>query len=197
MNTVRKLALPTVLAIAAGFSTISHADSSFVTGAGALNANASLDFRIVIPKFIRFEVGTPTAGTVDLVEFDLTASAASVGSGTDIARTNGGVVPVRIQSNGGNISLVGTTTGALSDGTESISFAEILSSSSNALLNAPTLVDGAASATVTVTPNVGTRVVNRTADWTFAYSNTNFVAAGTYGGVNVNNGRVVYTASLP
>lgn len=197
MNTVRKLALPTVLAIAAGLSTLSHADSSFVTGAGALNANASLDFRIVIPKFIRFEVGTPTAGTVDLVEFDLTASAASVGNGTDIARTNGGVVPVRIQSNGGNISLVGTTTGALSDGTESISFAEILSSSSNALLNAPTLVDGAASATVTVTPNVGTRVVNRTADWTFAYSNTNFVAAATYGGVNVNNGRVVYTASLP
>ena len=197
MNTVRKLALPSVLAIAAGLSTLSHADSSFVTGAGALNANASLDFRIVIPKFIRFEVGTPTSGTVDLVEFDLTASAASVGSGTDIARTNGGVVPVRIQSNGGNISLVGTTTGGLTDGSESISFAEILSSSSNAQLNAPTLVDNAASATVTVTPNVGTRVVNRTADWTFAYSNTNFVAAGTYGGVNVNNGRVVYTASLP
>jgi hypothetical protein len=151
----------------------------------------------VIPKFIRFEVGTPTPGTVDLVEFDLTASAADVGNGTDVARTNGGVVPVRIQSNGGNISLVGTTAGALSDGTESISFAEILSSSSNAQLNAPTLVDGAASATVTVTPNVGTRVVNRTADWTFEYSNSNFVAAGTYGGVNVNNGRVVYTASLP
>lgn len=197
MNILRTLALPTILAIAAGLSSVSHADSSFVTGAGALNANASLDFRIVIPKFIRFEVGTATPGTVDLVEFDLTASAANVGDGSDIARTNGGVVPVRIQSNGGNISLIGTTTGALSDGIESISFDEILSSSSNAQLNAPTLVDGAASATVTVTPNVGTRVVNRTADWTFAYSNTNFVAAGTYGGVNVNNGRVVYTASLP
>ena len=36
-----------------------------------------------------------------------------------------------------------------------------------------------------------------TAYWSFAYSNSNFVGAGSYGGVNVNNGRVTYTAALP
>lgn len=38
------------------------------TGAGALNANARLDFRVVIQNFIRFQVGRAGA-TVDLVEF--------------------------------------------------------------------------------------------------------------------------------
>jgi hypothetical protein len=171
------------------------AESDFQTGAGVLNANARLDFRIVIPKFLRFQVGS--AGTVvDLVEF--TVPAANVGDGTDIARTNGGAVPVLLQSNNGNVSLTGTTLGQLSNGAgQNISFAEILSTSSNIALGVPTLVDGAASAAVTVTPNVGTQVVNRTANWSFAYSNTNFVGAGSYGGVNINNGRVTYTASLP
>ena len=98
------------------------AESDFQTGAGALNANARLDFRVVIPKFIRFQVGSPGA-TVDLVEF--TVPAANVGDGTDIARTNGGVVPVLLQSNNGNVSLTGTTLGQLNNGAgENISFAE-------------------------------------------------------------------------
>lgn len=172
-----------------------QAESDFQTGAGALNANARLDFRVVVPKFIRFQVGSAGA-TVDLVEFSLPA--ANVGDGTDIARTNGGAVPVLLQSNNGNVSLTATTLGQLNNGAgENISFAEILSTSSDPNLNVPTLIDGGTSAAVTVTPNVGTRVVNRTANWSFAYSNSNFVGAGSYGGVNVNNGRVTYTASLP
>jgi hypothetical protein len=171
-----------------------HAESDFQTGAGALNANARLDFRVVVPKFIRFQIGS--AGTVvDLVE--LSVPAANVGDGTDIARTNGGAVPVLIQSNNGNVSVTATTLGQLNNGSgENISFAEILSTSSDPLLGVPTLLNGATSAAITVTPNVGTRVVNRTANWSFAYSNTNFVGAGSYGGVNVNNGRVTYTAAL-
>lgn len=181
------------LALTAAFS--AHAESDFQTGAGALNANARLDFRVVIPKFVRFQVGSAGA-TVDLVEF--TVPAANVGDGTDIARTNGGAVPVLLQSNNGNVTLTGTTLGQLNNGAgENISFAEILSTSSDPNLNMPTLVDGGTSAAITVTPNVGPRVVNRTANWSFAYSNTNFVGAGSYGGVNVNNGRVTYTASVP
>lgn len=172
-----------------------NAESDFQTGTGALNANARLDFRVVIPKLIRFQVGSAGA-TVDLVEFSVPA--ANVGDGSDIARTNGGAVPVLLQSNNGNVAVTATTLGQLNNGAgENISFAEILSTSSDPLFNVPTLLNGATSAAITVTPNVGTRVVNRTANWSFAYSNSSFVGAGSYGGVNVNNGRVTYTASLP
>lgn len=181
----------------AGIMPAAYADSDFQTGTGALTANTHLDFRIVIPKFLRFQVGS-TGTTVDLVEFQVPA--ANVGNGTAVARTNGGTVPILLQGNAGNISLVGTTLGSMNTGpapTQTISYSEITSSSDNTNLNAPTLVDGAASAAISITPNVGTQVVNRTANWTFAYKNTNYVAAGTYGGVNVNNGRVTYTATLP
>ncbi len=195
VSTLRAFALSGI--VAASFAAIApaHADSKFTTGAGPISAAPQLDFRVIIPKFIRFSVGTAVDGTVDLVEF--TVPAANVGDTSDIARTNGGAVAVSLLSNGGNVTLTGTTTGALTDGGENISFAEILSSSDNAQLNAPTLVDGAASAPLTITPNIGTKVVNRTANWSFAYSNTNVVGAGSYGGVNTNNGRVTYTASLP
>ena len=192
---LRAFALSGMVAASLAAITPAHADSKFTTGAGAISAAPQLDFRVIIPKFIRFSVGTAVVGTVDLVEFDVPA--ANVGDGSVIARTNGGAVAVSLLSNGGDVTLTGTTTGALTDGTEDISFAEILSSSSNALLGAPVLVSGAASPAVTITPNIGTKVVDRTANWTFAYSNTDVVGAGTYGGVNTNNGRVTYTASMP
>ena len=192
---LRAFALSGMVAASLTAITPAHADSKFTTGTGAISAAPQLDFRVIIPKFIRFSVGTAADGTVDLVEFNVTA--ANVGDGSDIARTNGGAVAVSLLSNGGDVTLTGTTTGALTDGTEDISFAEILSSSSNALLGAPVLVSGAASPAVTITPNIGTKVVDRTANWTFAYSNTDVVGAGTYGGVNTNNGRVTYTASMP
>lgn len=195
LKTRKTLGAAGLLCLAMAAVMPAHAESDFQTGAGTLNANARLDFRVVIPKFIRFQVGT-AGGTIDLVEFSVPA--ANVGDGTDVARTNGGAVPVLLQSNNGNVSLTGTTLGQLNNGAgENISFAEILSTSSDPNLNVPTLIDGGTSAAITVTPNVGTRVVDRTANWSFAYSNTNFVGAGSYGGVNVNNGRVAYTASLP
>ena len=40
-------------------------------------------------------------------------------------------------------------------------------------------------------------VVNQDAKWTYQYANSAIVPADTYGGVNTNNGRVTYTASLP
>ncbi len=39
--------------------------------------------------------------------------------------------------------------------------------------------------------------IRENAKWAFAYANTLAPPAGTYGGVNVNNGRVVYTATMP
>jgi hypothetical protein len=49
---------------------------------------------------------------------------------------------------------------------------------------------------VTLTPPSG-KVMNRDAKWTFTYLNSAVVAPGTYGGTNVNNSRVTYTASMP
>ena len=43
----------------------------------------------------------------------------------------------------------------------------------------------------------GSKVTSLDAKWTFTYKNQNVVAAGTYGGVNANNGRRYYTASMP
>ena len=51
--------------------------------------------------------------------------------------------------------------------------------------------------TITVTPTTGTRVVSRDARWTYTYANSAIVAPGTYGGTNVNNSRVTYTAAMP
>jgi hypothetical protein len=42
----------------------------------------------------------------------------------------------------------------------------------------------------------GGRVVNQAAVWTYTYLNDGIVPAGTYGGVNAQNGRVTYTATM-
>ncbi|GAC1377013.1 MAG: hypothetical protein NVS3B3_17190 [Aquirhabdus sp.] len=194
MKHLQKLAAVLVLSSAAISS--AYADSDFQTGAGALTATTHLDFQIIIPKFISFQLGS-AAATVDMVTF--TVPAANVGNGTAVAGVNSGSnpVPVTIKSNNGNVSLVGTTIGALKDAAgDTISFSQINSTSAApAALPAPTLVDGAASAAVTVPAT--SKVVNTSTTWTFAYANSAIVPTGTYGGANLNNGRVTYTASLP
>ena len=82
VRSIRGLAFFGVAALGLLVMTPAVAESNFQSGAGPLNANARLDFRVVVPKFIRFQVGSAGA-TVDLVEF--TVPAANVGDGTDIA----------------------------------------------------------------------------------------------------------------
>ena len=62
-------------------------------------------------------------------------------------------------------------------------------------LPSPALADGATT-TVTLTPTSG-KIINRDARWTFSYLNQTLAAPGTYGGINTNNSRVTYTASMP
>ena len=149
-----------------------------------------------IPRVLLLQVGTLGANNIDLVEFNL--GTIEPGAGGQVGRTNGGFVPVRVLGNAGNIGLTATTTGALNDGTpgNTISFAKISATTSNNLLPHPALVDGAAGASTPLVPNVGTRVTDLSANWTFQYLNDTVVAAGTYGGVGTNNGRVTYTASM-
>ena len=95
----------------------------------------------------------PTDAT-DLITFS--PAAGTVGNGTAVAGAGGdlagGVETAAIVSNGGNVTLVATATGALSDGTgDSIPFTQITTAAAAdfraTLLPAPVLTD-ATSATV-------------------------------------------------
>lgn len=189
------------LAVAVAFPMMASAESNFVTGAATTTpgAQARLDFQVTIPKVLYLQVGTGTyftnVATVNGVTF--TVPAANVGDSGAIAGSAS--VPVRVVGNNGNITLNATTAGALGNGSgDTISFTQIVGSSDNANLAHPAaFVDGGTSANVTVTPNIGTKVTDRTANWSFNYANTAVVPPGTYGGVNANNSRVTYTATMP
>lgn len=173
-----------------------NAESNFQTGAAALSTNARVDFQITIPRFLSLRVGTAGA-PVDLVSFNVPA--ANVGNATPVAGTGGdlgaGSVTATVLGNGGNVTLQATTGGPIGNGSAGqIDWSEITTASSNPSLPAPVLANGA-SAGVAVAAASG--VVNQTATWSYSYANTDVVESGTYGGVNTNNSRVTYTASLP
>jgi hypothetical protein len=187
---------------------VASAASNFTSGAGTLNATASVNFTVVIPHFLYLRVGTgsayatgtlATAGATDLITFSPAVGA--VGNGTAVAGVGGdlagGVETAAIIVNGGNVTLVAAATGALSDGAgDSISFTQITTAAAaNAeatLLAAPPLNDTTSSETVTAV----NKVVKADAKWTFGYANTVTPAAGTYGGSGANNGIVTYTATM-
>ena len=206
-------ALKTVLGTAAlALPLVALGESNVQTGAAtATGATAHVDFSIVIPKILYLRVGTGsnyTTGaltsnpTVDLITFSPTA--AQVGNGTAIAGSggdlSGGVETAAIVSNSGNVTLNATAAGALSDGNgDTIPFSQITTTAatltSSTALPAPVLTNTTSANTVLTAP--ASKVITQDAKWTFAYANTATVPTGTYGGVNTNNGRVVYTATMP
>jgi len=209
MNTA-KLFTKTALVVAlAATPLLANAESAFTTGAGTpITASAKLDFQITIPKVLFLQVGAGTANaanaTVNLIDF--TVPAANVGSGTAVAASAGagdlgnGVVTAKVVGNNGNITFTSTTLGALGNGSgDTISYAQIgtavaVNTSATALAH-PALAD-AATTSITLTPAAG-KVITRDAKWTYTYLNSAVVPPGTYGGVNANNSRVTYTASMP
>ena len=60
---------------------------------------------------------------------------------------------------------------------------------------APTLSNATSSNVVLTAPP--SKVIVQDAKWTYSFANSTNVPAGTYGGVNVNNSRVTYTATMP
>ena len=187
VRSIRGLAFAGVASLGLIAMTPAMAESDFSTGATP-SAAARVDFEVNIPRFIRFQVGSAGA-TIDEVVFDV--AAANVGDGTDVAATTNGTLAVSLTGNVGTISLDATTTAALTDGPDTISWAEILTSSSDAALDVPAIVDAGTGGAEAITANVGTRVVARTADWTFGYDNSAVYGAGTY------TGRVTFTAANP
>lgn len=197
-----------VLLAAAAFSAPAQAESKFVTGtASPLGASANLDFTITIPKFVYVRIGTGTnmANNTTIDNLVYTVPAANVGDGTAISGTGGdltgGQVTARVIGNNGTIAFSSTTAGALSNGAgDSISWSQmnvaVATNTSATALSHPSLADGSTTS-VNLAPTSGTKVTNLDAKWTFSYKNQNIVAAGTYGGVNTNNGRVTYAVSMP
>jgi hypothetical protein len=194
---------------AVGMPLLVNAESNFQTGAAALTATAHVDFQITIPKFLFLRVGTGTGtaaggfannATIDEITWAPTAAqvgtGALTGTGGDLT---GGVETAAVVANNGNVILSSTTTSALSDGGgDTISYAQITTTAAHnttgTTLAAPVLADGA---TTNVTLTAVGKIVQQDAQWTYKYANTLVPPAGTYGGVNVNGGRVTYTAALP
>jgi hypothetical protein len=191
---------------------LAHAESNVVTGAATATpgAQAHVDFQITIPKYLYLRVGTGSAypttlannTAVDLVQF--APAAGTVGNGTAVAGTGGdltgGVETAAILSNSGNVTLNATATGALSDGAgDTIAFTQISTTASTltsaTALPAPVLANGTSANVVLTAP--ASKIIVQDAKWTYSYLNTVNPPAGTYGGVNVNNGRVTYTATMP
>ena len=196
-----------VVAVALSVPMLATAESTIVTGVGGLTTSARLDFRVTIPKVLFLQVGTGTAmgnnATINLIDF--TVPATGMGTGSPVAATvasgdqGNGVVTAKVLGNNGIVTLQSTTTGALGNGAgDTISYSQISTTAavltSAVALPHPALVDGITTST-TVSP-VG-KIVNRDAKWTFSFLNSVLAPAGTYGGVNSNNGRVTYTASMP
>jgi len=190
---------------------VTFAESNIQTGAGALAATAHVDFRVVIPKILYLRVGTGSNYTVgilannavkNLIRFAPTA--AQVGNGTAVAGIGGdlggGAETAALVSNSGNVTLNATSAGALRDvAGDTIAFTQIKTTATAGFyptqLPAPVLQNGA-SANILITAPVS-RIIKADARWTYSYANTTLPPTGTYGGVNVRNGRVLYTATMP
>ena len=208
MRTLTKSLL--ALSLLAAVPMLAQAESQYTTGTGTpITASARLDFQITIPKILFLRVGSgadyTTNTTVNQIAFVVPANQVGVGGlGIDATAASGdlgaGKVTAKLVGNNGSISFSSTTLGALGNGSgDTISYGQIsVTSDPGALatkLLHPTLADGATT-TLAVAPTSG-KVVNSDAKWTYKYTNAALVAPGTYGGVNANNSRVTYTASMP
>lgn len=184
---------------------LAEADLNTTTGSGTLTATAHLDFRIIIPKVLYFAVGSGSSSladdtTVDQVTFDYSTNPASVGTGAAPGATTNGTVNVRVLGNNGVVAVTATTAGALANAetpADTIAWSQISTASSDANFPAPTIPDTGTSSPVTnIVLSSGTKITNRSAQWTYTFANTNLVAPGIYG-TSARNGRVTYTATMP
>ena len=200
MKNIYKQLVTTFFLATSGLPGTLMAESSSVNGATPLSAAARLDFQINIPGILRFRVGD--LANINLIQFSPTA--ANLGDGTDIAGDGGdlpgGAVTVDLFSNAGQITITPTNSGTagLDNGLgDTISYAEILTESSDAaVLPVPVLSDAGGTPSQPP-PTSGLRVTTLTESWTYTYDNTTVYPEGTYGGVNTQGGRVTYTAATP
>lgn len=201
---IKLVTFSVIAATAAMLAPVAQAET-VLDVATPFSAGPRIDFRIIIPAFLRFRVGTAGA-TVDQITFDMTAIPGNVGNSTPVAGTGGDALlgtgaNVVVQGNNGQITItetnnsatLGLGTGVPADGF--INYSQITTTPSDPVnFPAPTL-SNATSNTALPVLNAG-RVTDRTATWSYAYLNTTTPSAGTYGTV-ANGGQVTYTATMP
>jgi hypothetical protein len=172
---------------------------------GSPSASARLDFQIVIPGILRFQVGTAGTNAVDLIEFQ--PAGATLGDDSDTTATassgnlGNGAVTVSLISNAGQVTITETNSSGgagLDNGAgDYIPYSEILTTSADATnFPAPTLSDSGSNTSQPVISG-GTKVTVRNSSWTYTYDNSTVYPEGTYGGVDTQGGRVTYTAATP
>lgn len=161
------------------------ADSQLSIGGTGTTAQANLDFRIVIPSFVFFQIGS--AGSVDRVDYDLNVGPVQPGSGGPISATGGlgdgvdGALTVTLATNAASVSIAasgGNLTGGLGG---TLPFADITAADTG---------------TIPV-PDFGTTVtpfapggLSLTDTWSYTYDNTSVYSADTY------NGTATYTITV-
>jgi hypothetical protein len=197
---LKKLVLGAAVGAMFAIPGVANAEVTSVTGAGTISTTARQDFQVIIPRFLQFRVGA-AAAAISLVNCDMSAVAGAMGNAVAQTCAGGdagaGVSNVSVVSNAGQITLTATTIGQLLSGALTMPYSEITTTTSSANVPAPALPAlGGVSPTVNVVMNAAP-ITNRQATWTYGYANTAVYAAGTYGGVNVQNGRATYTASSP
>lgn len=189
---LKKTMMAAALMTAAGLPQLVQAESTSVTGGGALSTAARIDMSIVIPRFLQFQVGT-AGGTIDVVTFNVPAASVGAGGAGIAGVSSGGAVTVR--ANTGQVTITPTTNagGLGNGGGQFINFNTIATTSSDVNVPAPALVNGAGVGALTVLS--AAPVTNRTATWTYNYNNVAIPNPGTYGAGGT--GRVTYTAATP
>lgn len=213
---MKKIILVSSLAVAFATPMLSHAESTTTTpAASGATAVGRLDFTVVVPSVLFVRIGTgggvgaAAVGTIDSLVF--TVPATNLGDGSIVLGAGGdlaaGAVTVRVYSNvGNNVSLNSSVTGQLINAfgdtipwTQIAVVAAPLGSTSTGYTNTgithPTFSTTIGAGTATTLTAAG-KLVRQEGKWTFTYSNSNVVPAGTYGSATgVNNGRVTYTAT--
>jgi hypothetical protein len=191
---------------------VASAASTYTTGTGGLTAAATVNFSVAIPKVLYLRVGTGSSYTTGVLATNatpdlITFSPALGSTGTPVAGVGGdqtnGVETAAVVSNGGNVSLVATTTATgLSDGNgDFIPFTQISTAAAGnsggyTLLQPPLLNATGTSTTVNLTASAA-KVINADAKWTYTYNNSVTYPGGTYGGTTALGGTVTYTATMP
>ena len=212
-NSMKNVVLLCALVSTSALPMLALAESN-TTSPAATNATAvgRLDFTVVVPSVLFLRIGTGGAVGVAGAVIDgltFTVPATNIGDSTVITGTGGdltnGAVTVRVFSNfGSNVTLNSSVTAPLTSGTDTIPWSQITvvatalgaatAGFTNAAITHPAFSATTGAGTAT-TLTAASRLVRQEGKWTFSYSNTAVVPAGTYGNTSARNGRVIYTAA--